>query len=467
MQTTRKHPFVKQTLSGWGRMPAAECCVYRPEKRREQKAILRSGEQTSFIARGRGRSYGDTSVNADAGVILVTRLNRMLAFDPDTGVLECEAGVGPDEIIDVFLPRGFFLPVTPGTKFVTVGGAIANDVHGKNHHRDGTFSRFVLDFTLLTPGQGVITCSRDENADVFWATTGGIGLTGIILTARIELAPVQTAYIKVDYRRAENLDAALASMAELDNAYRYSVAWVDCLARGASLGRSVLMYGEHASVDDLPTKRRGAPFRVKPRLALNVPVDLPGLTLNSLSVKAFNQLFYKIHPTAEGKVVDYDRYFYPLDSVLNWNRIYGKRGFVQFQASLPGDSAEGLVELLERLSESKRASFLAVLKAFGPAGQGLLSHPIPGYTLTLDIPNRRGLEPFLTELETITLDRGGRLYLAKDAVAAPHTIAAMYDTLDRFREVKARLDPQGVLSSSMSRRLGLDARMVDASMIED
>ncbi len=439
-------------------MPVAECSVYRPEKRRNVAPILASGGQPSFIARGLGRSYGDASCNAGAGVVLMTRLNRMLAFDAEAGVLECEAGVGLDEIIHAFLPRGYFLPVTPGTKFVTVGGAIANDVHGKNHHRDGTFGNFVLGFQLLTPGQGVLTCSRDENADVFWATIGGIGLTGVILTARIKLMPVPSAYLKVDYRRVANLDAALEAMGELDERYLYSVAWVDCLAKGASLGRSVLMYGEHAAVDDLPPKRQAEPFRVKPRRALGVPVDLPAFTLNPLSVKAFNNVFYKFHPTADGQIVDYDRYFYPLDSVHNWNRIYGRKGFVQFQATLPKESAKGLVELLERLSESKRASFLAVLKAFGEQGQGLLSHPMPGYTLTLDIPHRRGLEEFARELERITLDRGGRLYFAKDALAAPETIAAMYPRLDAFREIQARLDPNGVLSSSLARRVGIVPR---------
>ncbi len=449
------HPHLIQSLSGWGRLPVTECAVYRPEKRREVAAILASGEQPSFIARGLGRSYGDTSCNDRAGVILMTRLNRMLAFDPETGVLECEAGVGLDEIIDVFLPRGFFLPVTPGTKFVTVGGAIANDVHGKNHHCDGSFSEFVLDFQLLTPGQGVLHCSREENPDVFWATVGGAGLTGVILTARLRLRRVETAYIRVDYRRAENVHDALASMSELDEKYRYSVAWVDCLAKGRRLGRSVLMYGEHAAVDELPAKRRREPLRVRPRAALNVPFDLPAWTLNPFSVKAFNNLYYALHPSADGQIVDYDRYFYPLDSVHNWNRIYGRRGFVQFQATLPKTSADGLVELLERLSAARRASFLAVLKVFGAQGQGWLSHPRPGYTLTLDIPYARGLREFVKELEKITLDRGGRLYLAKDALAAPESFAAGYDKLDAFRELKARLDPDGVLSSSQARRLKL------------
>ena len=448
---------VKQQLSGWGRYPVEECCVYRPERRRAVAEILASGDQPNYIARGLGRSYADTALNKKSGVIDLSRLNRMLAFDADTGILECEGGTSLAEIVDVFLPRGFFLPVTPGTKFITLGGAIANDVHGKNHHRDGTFGNFVLDFQLLTPAGEILHCSPDENPDVFWATVGGIGLTGVILTARIQLQRVETAYITVDYRRARNIHEALAAMKESDKDYQYSVAWIDCLAKGRNLGRSVLMSGNHATRADLSGKpaAQRAPLE-PPRVRVkNMPINLPAFVLNPLSIKAFNSLYYVAHPTVSGKLVDYDRYFYPLDGINNWNRMYGKGGFVQFQATLPLASVDSLVQLLESVSNSSRASFLAVLKCFGEEGRGLLSHPMPGYTLTLDIPNRPGLVPIMNELNRRVLEAGGRIYLAKDPGAKADMLADMYPRLDEFRQIRARLDPKGLLSSSMARRLGI------------
>ncbi len=446
--------FATKQVSGWGRYPWKTCHVYRPEKRRSVPEILGSHRQPHFIARGLGRSYGDTAVNEDSGVIDMTRLNRMLAFDPATGLLECEAGVSLAEILEAFVPRGFFLPVTPGTKFVTVGGAIANDVHGKNHHVDGTFGQFVRSFTLLTPEGSPFTCSPDEHADVFWATIGGIGLTGVILTAKILLRRIETAYFFVDYTQSRHIHETLERFAETDQRYQYSVAWVDCLAKGESLGRSVLMQGNHAPGNELPISIR-EPLKISRKMDKNVPFDLPAFALNPWSIKAFNAMFYNRHRTVEGKLVDYDTYFYPLDFVHNWNRLYGRPGFIQYQATLPKDKSAGLVELLERLSASNRASFLAVLKSMGPANPGLLSHPMEGYTLTLDIPVRHGLAAFIQELDDLVLCNEGRLYLAKDAMASPGAIAAMYPRLGEFKTIQHRLDPHGALSSSMARRLGI------------
>lgn len=450
-------PFVTQTLSGWGRYTPQACHVYRPERTRLIESILRGGSQQHYIARGLGRSYGDTSLNEGGGVIDFTRLNRMMYFDPATSILECEAGVSLEEILDVFVPRGYFLPVTPGTKFVTVGGAIANDVHGKNHHRDGTFGRSVVDLGLYTPRGELYLCSPESHMDLFWATVGGIGLTGVILTARFRLQRIESAYILVDYYRARNLEDALATMEASDKDYQYSVAWVDCLARGAELGRSVLMRGNHATQRQLPPQLAAHPYAIRRGRQKNVPVDFPGFVLNPLNIRLFNNLFYGMHKTIDGQIVDYDRYFYPLDGILNWNRMYGRCGFVQYQATLPAESAKGLVTLLERLSASRRASFLGVLKCFGDKNPGLLSHPMKGYTLTLDIPNRAGLGAFLNELDAILLDHGGRLYLAKDAAASPETVAAMYPELKRFCEIKGWVDPENKLSSSMARRLGIVA----------
>ena len=282
-----------------------------------------------------------------------------------------------------------------------------------------------------------------------------MGLTGIILTARIRLMAVESAYITTDYTQCTHLDQALEAMAATDEDYQYSVAWVDCLAGGKNLGRSVLMQGNHTPAAALSGHHAAAPFAVKDALPKVVPFNCPSFVLNPLSIQAFNTLFYATHRTRTAKVVDYDQYFYPLDAINHWNRLYGKRGFAQFQATLPFESKQGLVTILERLAKSRRASFLAVLKTFGEQNPGLLSHPMKGYTLTLDLPNHPGLTPFLHALDKILLDQGGRLYLAKDAVSSPESIAAMYPRLDEFKAIQKRLDPQGILSSSMARRLGL------------
>lgn len=453
---------VEKNLSGWGRYPVERCLILRPESRRELRASLSEGEGRSFIARGLGRSYGDSALNGlmtPAGaavrsrrVVAFERLNRFLAFDPETGVLECEAGVSLEEIIRFFLPRGFFPLVTPGTRFVTVGGAIAHDVHGKNHHRDGTFSRSVLELRLLTAGGETLTCSPEQNPEAFWATVGGAGLTGLILSARLQLRRVESAYLRADFRRCAGLDAALAALQDADAKFQYSVAWVDCLARGRSLGRGVLICGNHAARGDLPKEVR-EPLAAPRRRGKSIPLDFPSWTLNRHSVRAFNILYYALHPDASGRLMDYESFFHPLDAISNWNRIYGSRGFVQYQAVLPPDGRAGLVELLERLSRSARASFLAVLKRSGPAGQGMLSFPREGFTLALDLPAGGGIREFLAELDRVVLKHGGRLYLAKDAVMSPEAFAEMYPRLAGFREAKARLDPAGRFSSSQARRL--------------
>jgi FAD/FMN-containing dehydrogenase len=448
-------PSAVRPLSGWGRFPVETCRVFRPEKRASLSAILASAEEPSYIARGLGRSYGDAALNRGGGVICFERLNRMIAFDPRTGVLECEAGVTFAEILDCFLARGYFLPVTPGTKFVTLGGAIAHDVHGKNHHRAGTISNFVLDFRLQTPQGDVMTCSPRENPDVFWATVGGAGLTGLILSARLRLQRVETAYVLVDFLKVPNFGDAIDAMEESDHLYEFSVAWIDCLARGRTLGRSVLMRANAAKRSDLPAGS-GDPLSPRRRSERSLPFNFPPGLLNRFTVGAFNALFYGRHRTTSGRLADIDSFFYPLDSIRDWNRMYGRRGFVQYQLVFPlGTGRAGLAELLERVSASGRGSFLGVLKRFGNANAGLLSFPFPGYTLALDLPGSDGLVAFLTDLDAIVLRHGGRLYLAKDAVTTPGSFAAMYPRLDEFRAVKARLDPDNRLSSSQARRLGI------------
>ncbi|MGY0691325.1 FAD-binding protein [Virgibacillus sp. FSP13] len=447
---------MKKVISGWGNFPRESCFVYQPETSRDIQAILKEDNAHSQIAYGLGRSYGDTALNKDAAVIRFDKLNHMLAFNEETRTLTCEAGVSLADIIDVFLPRGYFLPVTPGTKFVTVGGAIANDVHGKNHHVDGCFSEFVVCFDLLLASGEVITCSRDQHSEVFWATVGGIGLTGIILQATIQLIPVESSYIKATYEKAKNLDEAFDKFSENDANFKYSVAWIDCLSSGDSLGRSVLMRGEHANKLDLPAKIHD-PFPNSRKLHLKMPINAPSFALNYWSISAFNNLYYASYKD-ETKIVDQTSFFHPLDAITDWNKLYGKNGFVQYQAVFPkaNQPKEGIRKLLERLSSEKRSSFLAVLKSSGQANNGLLSFPMEGYTLALDIPiKNNSLFSFLKELDDIVLAHGGRVYLAKDSTINPETFRSMYPNWKKFMEVKQQLDPDGRFSSSMSRRLGL------------
>ena len=445
-----------QKIGAWSNFPVQDCLSVRPEKVAELRALPAEGALPDYISRGMGRGYGDGALNAGSGVILHERLGRLLDFDPATGVVTAEGGACFADLIKAFLPRGWFLPVTPGTKYVSLGGAIAADVHGKNHHSDGSFGRFVLDFELLTGTGEVLRCSRDENADVFFATLGGMGLTGAILSARVQLRKVESGYVSVKYQRARDLDEALGLFATGDRDHRFSVAWIDCLSSGKSFGRSVLMRGDHAPAARLEGRAADAPLAPPARRRLGVPFFMPSFVLNPWSVKAFNGLFYRRHRDRDA-LVDYESYFYPLDSVANWNRFYGRRGYLQYQVVLPRAAARGgLVQLLERLAASRRASFLAVLKATGPESGGLLSFPTPGYTLALDLPySGRDVLEFLRGLDDILLAHGGRVYLAKDACMTPQSFERMYPRLGEFREIKRRLDPRGRFASSQSKRLGI------------
>ena len=445
--------FVEQLLAGWGNFRRELCHVYRPERSADIRAVV-TGDDKPVITRGLGRSYGDSAINADAAVLLNTRMDCLIDFDPATGVVEAEAGVSFATLIDLFLPRGFFLPVTPGTKFVTLGGAIAADVHGKNHHIDGTIGNFILSLRLMTASGEILTCSPDDNADVFHATVGGMGLTGVILSAKLKLIPVSSAYVEVHYRRAGNLQEALDLFAA-ESPRKYSVAWIDCLASGMNVGRCVLMEGDHLAAEKLTGRRSRHPLKLPRKRRKTVPRFFPSFFLNRIAVKAFNKLYYFKHGDGT-KVVDLDTFFYPLDGIHHWNRIYGGKGFVQFQALLPPDTAKtGLTELLNKIAESGNASFLAVLKRTGEQGKGMLSFPFHGYTLALDLKNNKRLGPLLKSLDEILLRNGGRLYLAKDATMSPESFAAMYPRLAEFREVKRRIDPENRFSSTQSRRLGI------------
>ncbi len=442
-------------LAGWGCYPTERCWVSRPETVDAVRRLVLEGPHRTYAPRGLGRSYGDSALNRGDGVLDATGLDHFLSFDPATGLLHAEAGVSLDAIIQYFLPRGWFLPTTPGTKFVTLGGAIAADVHGKNHHRDGSFGNFVRQLHLMTADGSVLRLSPEERPELFWATVAGMGLTGMILDAVVQLKPVKTAYCHVRYQRTRNLDETLDTFAVTDEKYEYSVAWIDCLASGDRLGRSVLMLGSETEVSDLPESLRREPLALPRKLKLGVPFAFPAIALNRWSIGLFNMLFYGKNKDREA-IVDRDAYFYPLDSINNWNRIYGRRGFVQYQALFPkSTSRRALVALLERIAKSKRASFLAVLKSSGAANPAPLSFLFEGHTLALDFPVSHGLPKLLRELDTLLMEHGGRLYLAKDAMTTPGVFAAMYPRLDEFRAICQQVDPAGRFRTSQARRLHL------------
>lgn len=433
-------------ISGWGRYAAAEARVHSPDSQGSLNGCL--FKLDSLIPRGLGRSYGDSSLNSD--VIATGRLDRMLAFDEKEGLLKCQSGVSLAEMLDVFVSEGWFLPVAPGTKFVSLGGAIASDIHGKNHHREGSFSDHLASVEVMLPNGEVTACSKKENNELFKATCGGMGLTGFILNATLRMKKIETAFIKQKTLRAGNLDEIM-DLFEGHKESSYSVAWIDCLAGGGRLGRGILMLGEHAERDEA----QGG-LSLKGGYKLNIPFDFPGLVLNSFTAKGFNAVYYNLHSRAHESLVGYDKFFFPLDGIHNWNRIYGSRGFAQYPFVLPKEAGrEGCRRILHKIGASGRGAFLAVLKLFGRGNENLLSFPMEGYTLALDFPVTRNLFKFFDEMDEIVLAYGGRLYLTKDVRMSGEMFRKSYIDSARFMEYKHALDKAGKFRSLQSRRLGI------------
>jgi len=408
-------PNFIQKVTNWGNFPVVEKEIKSEDSFRKIKEFVLG--RNELIARGNGRCYGDASLGDH--IFSTKKLNKFISFDRLNGIIECESGVLLSEVLEVAVPQGYFLYVTPGTKFVSVGGAIASDVHGKNHHAEGCFSEYVLEFQLMTESGDIMTCSREENQEKFWATIGGMGLTGIILTAKFKLKNIETAYIRQESIKAENLDEIFRLFEESES-WTYTVAWIDCFQKGPNIGRSILMRGEHAFQHELPQNLSGSPLRLKKKIEPNVPFYFPGFVLNAFTIKIFNLLYYKKQSKKELKnFIDYETFFYPLDAIHNWNRIYGKSGFIQYQMVIPKENGrEGMKKILETIASSGNGSFLAVLKLFGKNNpQAYNSFPMEGYTLALDFKVNAKLKKLVDKLDDIVQEFGGRIYLTKDSMS--------------------------------------------------
>jgi decaprenylphospho-beta-D-ribofuranose 2-oxidase len=408
-------PNFTQKITNWGNFPVVEKEMRSEDSFKKIKEFVLSHNEV--IARGNGRCYGDASLGET--VFSTKKLNKFISFDRLNGIIECESGVLLSDILEIAVPQGYFLYVTPGTKFISVGGAIASDVHGKNHHAEGCFSEYVIEFKLMTENGTIITCSREENADKFWASIGGMGLTGIILTAKFKLKNIQSAYIRQESIKAENLDEIFRLFEESES-WTYTVAWIDCLQKGKNLGRSILMRGEHAFQHELPHNLTKQPLRLKKKLQPTVPFYFPGFVLNALTVKIFNLLYYKKQTKKEVKsFIDYETFFYPLDAITDWNKIYGKSGFIQYQMVIPKEAGkEGMKQILETIASSGNGSFLAVLKLFGKSNPDAYnSFPFEGYTLALDFKVNSKLKKLVEKLDDIVQQFGGRIYLTKDSMS--------------------------------------------------
>lgn len=449
--------WAEQELHGWGRHPRIQAECRRPERRRELIGALEDRGDSAVLAHGLGRSYGDAALLDGGRIVLTERLDRMLSFDAQTGWLRAEAGVSLKTIIDTFTPRGWFPPVVPGTQFVTLGGALANDIHGKSHHVDGTFSDHVRRVEMLTASGEIVICDRQTEPALFHATVGGLGLTGIVLTLEMQLRRIDNPFIEKESIRIENLDHFFEVSAQSRD-WPMTVSWIDCIAKGDQMGRGIFMRGRPAAADAHPPR---SPITAMTDLVspfLDVPFDAPGWIVNKLSMRLFNETYF--HKTRKGvsrQITHYAPFHFPLDFVGNWNRMYGERGMLQYQLVVPHDPQHAAIrEVLSEVSRAGMASFLAVIKEFGEIEHSGLSFPRPGVTLALDFPNCGApLHALLDRLDAIVVAAGGRLYLGKDARLSRATFRQMYPEWESWRRVRDAWDPEAVFQSDLGLRLGL------------
>jgi decaprenylphospho-beta-D-ribofuranose 2-oxidase len=432
----------RNLIGGWGGFPLEELEQLAPACVESLKNYIEN--KSPLIARGLGRSYGDS---ANYPVVVHTKyLDHLLEFDLQNGILKVEAGISLREILAIIVKSGWFLPVSPGTSFVTLGGAIASDVHGKNHHVSGTLGEYVLSLTMLLGTGEVVHTSPEILPDLFHATCGGMGLTGVILNATIRLIPISSSRISQRTLKRPSLEKAYEAFEENAEA-TYSVAWIDCIKSGKSLGRSVLILGEHSDGGDLTlTLKR----------PISIPIHTPAYLLNKMTIRTLNSTFYAKAINNRSKDVSLKSFFYPLDAIGSWNKLYGKQGLLQYQFVLPNEGGmENMRNVLTEITESGSGSFLAVLKKFGPANMNLLSFPIEGYTLALDFKVTSSNVSMIHRLDEIIKDAGGRVYLTKDAVMKESTFKATYPKWQEFESVREKYGAIGKFASSQSKRLGL------------
>ncbi len=430
-------------LSSWGNYPKIINEAFFFNQIGRLKSFIEDTDE--IIPYGNGRSYGDSALNKK--IICIKPQNYFLDFDEDNGILHLQAGALLSDILDVFVPRGWFLKITPGTKLITVGGAIASDVHGKNHHIEGCFSECVIMLNLMLPSGEIVKCSKSENLELFRATCGGMGLTGVILDAKISLKKINSKYIDQTTIKTKDLKETFEAFEEYKDK-PYSVAWIDCLAKGDKLGKCLLMVGDF-STDGI--------LEYKAKRKLNIPFNFPSFALNTLSVTIFNKFYYgKIRNKISKQKIDLDTFFYPLDSINNWNRIYGKNGFTQYQFILPEHkSFVGLQEILKTISLSGKGSFLAVLKLYGKGNENFLSFPIKGYSLALDFKIEKGLFELLDKIDKIVIKNNGRIYLAKDVRVSKKVFEQGYPKIDKFRALREKYKMNKKFNSVQSMRVGI------------
>src|SRR6266704_2053363 len=447
----------KVRLAGWGMTEPTVAEVAEPRSADEVAALVKGVSPAGVIARGLGRSYNNAAQNDGGLVLSMAGMTDLLSFDQASGVVTCETGVSLEQLMVRLLPAGWFVPVSPGTRQVTVGGGIAADVHGKTHHSAGSFARHVLSIDLLTADGDMRTVTPEADADLFWGTAGGMGLTGIILRATIAMKRVETARLVVDTVRTANIDDTMAYLASTDKDHDYTVAWTDCLAARSSLGRSVITSGDFAAMGDVRYRNRAKPLEFKPSALAGAPPVFPSGLINARTVALLNEAWFRKAPRRRtGEIQTIGQFFHPLDGIRNWNRVYGPAGFRQYQYVVPVGGVDVVRRSLERSRARRAPPVGTVLKRFGAGDPGMLSFPAPGWTLALDVPARTsGLEDLLTSLDRLVVDAGGRVYLAKDSRVPAGTLAGVYPRLEEFRKLRAGIDPDGVLASDLSRRLRL------------
>lgn len=445
----------EKLLTGWGRVARSRSMVVDVSDAEGITEAVKDSGPRGLIARGLGRSYGDAAQDAGGMALDLHALNS-IAIDGDVATVG--AGVSLDALLTACVPLGYFVPVTPGTRQVSIGGAIAADVHGKNHHRDGSFASHVLDVTVIDGlGQCRVLSPEDPlTTNEFWATCGGMGLTGVIVEARVRLIPVETSSIVVDTQRAGDLDEVMDALTGFDKTSRYTVAWIDTLARGAAFGRGVVSAGDHAALDDLSAKARSNPLHWKAEPKVTAPSLVPSGLLNRWTVRAFNQAWFHKAPVKARTVEEATTFFHPLDAVRDWNRLYGPGGFVQYQFVVPDAHAHIVSAVLGALQRIGAPSFLTVLKRFGAGDKGYLSFPKRGWTLACDLPaGIPGLADTLDRCDELVVGAGGRVYLAKDSRLKREFIPTMYPRIEEWRAVRSSMDPQRVFMSDLARRLDL------------